>query len=365
MLEQTLAAIAPIDESLGRETQKLLDQKTKPRGSLGKLERLAVKIAALRGVARPELPVKAIVVMGADHGVAAEGVSAYPQEVTRQMLLNFAGGGAAINVLSRQAGARLVVGDLGIVTPLEGVPAVRDLRIGPGTRNFAAGPAMTHAEARRALEAGIGVARELVADGVTLVALGEMGIGNTTSASALTAAFTGADVDAVTGRGTGVDDQGLARKRAVIRRALALHGPRPRVGAPGSSGATPTGFDDALGTLANLGGFEIAGLAGVALGCAAARVPVLLDGFISSVAGLAASRLAPRARGYLLASHRSVEGGHRYVLDALDLEPMFDLDLRLGEGTGAALAMHWVDAALRILHEMSTFEAAGVSDSGA
>jgi nicotinate-nucleotide--dimethylbenzimidazole phosphoribosyltransferase len=350
MLEQTLAALVPIDDSLGRETQQLLDLKTKPRGSLGKLERLACRLASIRGMAKPELPVKAIVVMGADHGVAAEGVSAYPQAVTRQMLLNFAGGGAAINVLARQAGARLVVADLGTVEPLADVPAVRDLRVGPGTRSFVLGPAMTPAEATRALEAGIGVARELVADGVTLVALGEMGIANTTSASALTAAFTGADVDLVTGRGTGVDDQGLARKRAVVRRALALHGPR---------------FDDGLSTLANLGGFEIAGLAGVALGCAAARVPVLLDGFISSVAGLAASRIAPRARGYMLASHRSVEGGHRYVLDALDLEPMFDLDLRLGEGTGAALAMHWVEAALRVLHEMSTFEAAGVSDSGA
>jgi nicotinate-nucleotide--dimethylbenzimidazole phosphoribosyltransferase len=350
MLEQTLSRIQPIDESITRETQRLLDGKTKPRGSLGKLERLACRVAAIRGLARPELPSKAVVVMGADHGVAAEGVSAYPQEVTGQMLLNFAGGGAAINVLSRQVGARLVVADLGIVKPLENVPAVRDLRIGPGTKNFAQGPAMSLAEVTRALEAGIGVANELVADGITLVALGEMGIANTTSASALTAAFTGADVDAVTGRGTGVDDQGLAKKRTVVRRALALHGPR---------------FDDALATLANLGGFEIAGLAGVALGCAAARVPVLLDGFISSVAGLAAARLAPRARGYLLASHRSVEGGHRYVLDALDLEPMFDLDMRLGEGTGAALAMHWVEAALRVLHEMSTFEAAGVSDSGA
>jgi nicotinate-nucleotide--dimethylbenzimidazole phosphoribosyltransferase len=350
MLTDTLARIAPIDESIARQTQALLDVKTKPRGSLGKLERLACRVAAMRGVACPPLAAKAVVVMGADHGVAAEGVSAYPQVVTGQMLLNFASGGAAINVLSRLAGAELVVADLGIVTPLENVPSVRNLRVGPGTKNFTREPAMSEAECVRALEAGIGIAQELAARGVRLVALGEMGIANTTSASALAAAFTGADVEAVTGRGTGIDDAALARKGAVIKRALALHGPR---------------FDDGLDTLRKLGGFEIAGLAGVALGCAALRVPVLLDGFISSAAGLAAARIAPLAQGYLLSSHRSVEGGHRHVLDALDLEPMFDLDLRLGEGSGAALAMHWVDAALRILHEMSTFAAAGVSDSGA
>ena len=350
MLEATKARIQRIDESIARETQGLLDGLTKPRGSLGKLEQLACRVAAIRGMVRPPLAPKAVVVMGADHGVAAEGVSAYPQVVTGQMLLNFAGGGAAINVLSRQAGAELVVCDLGIVTPLDNVPSVRDLRVGPGTRNFAREAAMSASEATRALEAGIGVAEELAARGVGLVALGEMGIANTTSASALTAALTGAEVDAVTGRGTGVDDAGLARKRSVIKRSLALHGPR---------------FDDAFETLCKLGGFEIAGLAGVALGCAAARVPVLLDGFISSVAGLVAARIAPLCKGYMLSSHRSVEGGHRFVLDALDLEPMFDLDLRLGEGSGAALAMHWVEASLRILHEMSTFAAAGVSDSGA
>lgn len=349
MLEATIARIVVPDASVAHETQRLLDEKTKPRNSLGKLERLACRFAALRGVPKPEVPKKAIVVMGADHGVAEEGVSAFPQEVTRQMLLNFASGGAAINVLARQVGAELVVADLGIVEPLVDVPAVRNLRVGPGTRNLSREPAMTVDEARRALEAGIGLAEELCARGSTLVALGEMGIANTTSASALAAAFTGAAVEHVTGRGTGIDEDGLERKRAVVRRALALHGPR---------------FEDPLLTLSRLGGFEIAGLAGVALGCAAARVPVLLDGFISSVAGLVAGRLAPRARAYFLSSHRSVEGGHRYVLDALDLEPMFDLDLRLGEGTGAALAMHWIEASLRILHEMSTFEAAGVSDSG-
>jgi nicotinate-nucleotide--dimethylbenzimidazole phosphoribosyltransferase len=350
MLEATKAQIVRIDERLARNTQFLLDGKTKPRGSLGKLEQLACRVAAIRGMERPPLAAKAVVIMGADHGVAAEGVSAYPQVVTGQMLLNFVGGGAAINVLSRLAGAELVVADLGIVTPLDNVAEVRNLRVGPGTKNFAREAAMSEGEARRALEAGIALATELTGRGIGLVALGEMGIANTTSASALTAALTGADVNAVTGRGTGVDDAGLERKRAVIKRALALHGPR---------------FDDAFSTLCRLGGFEIAGLAGVALGCAAARVPVLLDGFISSVAGLVAARIAPLAQGYMLSSHRSVEGGHRYVLDALDLEPMFDLDLRLGEGTGAALAMHWIEASLRILHEMSTFEAAGVSDSGA
>lgn len=349
-LEKTCSAIAAPDREIAAQTQRLLDVKTKPRGSLGKLEQLACRVAAIRGVARPALPTKAIVVMAADHGIANEGVSAFPQAVTRQMLLNFAGGGAAINVLSRQAGARLFVADLGVIEPLDGASNVRSFRIGPGTRNFLREPAMTREQAVRALEAGIDVANELIDQGVDLVGLGEMGIANTTSASALTVAFTGASVEDVTGRGTGIDDATLLHKRDVIARSVALHGPN---------------FSDGVETVAKLGGFEIAGLAGVAIGCAARRVPVIVDGFISSVAALVAAKIAPLAKASMLSSHRSVEGGHRHVLAALDLEPMFDLDLRLGEGTGAALAIQWVEAALRILNEMSTFEAAGVSDSGA
>jgi nicotinate-nucleotide--dimethylbenzimidazole phosphoribosyltransferase len=284
--------------------------------------------------------------MAADHGVADEGVSAYPAEVTGQMLLNFARGGAAINVLCRQVGARLVVVDMGTRAAVD-APGVLDRRIGPGTRNFTAGPAMTRAQATAALEAGIAVAGELAGDGVDLIGLGDMGIGNTTAASALTCAFTGLDPQEVTGRGTGVDDAGWARKVAAIRRALAVN-------APG----------DPLDTAANLGGFEILGLAGVVLGAAAARLPVVVDGFITAAAALVAARLAPAAAGYLIASHRSVEVGHRALLAALGTKPLLDLELRLGEGSGAALAMPLVESAVRILHEMATFGSAGVSDSG-
>ena len=350
LLDETCAAIAAVDPTNAAAAQRRLDEKTKPRRSLGRLEDLACRMAAIRRTPAPDLPVKAIVVMGADHGVAEEGVSAYPQEVTRQMLLNFARGGAAINVLARQAEARLLVVDVGVREPLPPLSNVRVQRLGPGTSNMARGPAMRREQARAALECGIVIARELVGDGITLVGIGDMGIGNTTVASALTALFTGAPVEAVTGRGTGVDDAGLARKIDVIRRAFAAND--PDAGAP-------------LDALAKMGGFEIAGLAGVVLGCAASQVPVMLDGFITGAAALAAVQLVPQAAGYLIASHQSAEAGHRFVLEALGLQPLLDLALRLGEGTGAALAMPLVDAALHILHDMATFAAAGVSDSGA
>lgn len=350
LLEATCARILPPDEDAAARTQRLLDDKTKPRRSLGRLEDVACRIAAMRSDDRPPMPVKAIVVMAADHGVAAEGVSAYPQEVTRQMVANFARGGAAINVLARQAHARLVVVDMGVAGEAEQAPDLLVRRIAPGTRSLARGPAMTRDEARRALETGIAIATDLAADGVTLLGTGEMGIGNTTSASALAAVLTGAPVEQVTGRGTGVDEGAWRRKVDVIRRAIERERPDPA---------------DALDVLARFGGFEIAGLAGLVLGAAAARVPVLVDGLIAGVAALVAVRLAPRAGGYLLASHRSVEPGHGPVLDALALEPLLDLRLRLGEGTGAVLAMGLVDAALRVLHEMASFAAAGVADSGA
>jgi nicotinate-nucleotide--dimethylbenzimidazole phosphoribosyltransferase len=347
LLDETIARIAPLDPSVARETQALLDGKTKPRGSLGRLEELACRIAAARGTPVPELPVKAVVVMAGDHGVAAEGVSAFPQEVTWQMVANFVRGGAAINVLARQAGAEVVVADMGVKQPVD-LPGVRAVRVGAGTGNIAREPAMTREQAVAALEAGVAIAEELAARGVTLLATGEMGIANTTPATALAAHFTGARPEELAGRGTGVDDAGLARKVEAVRRALALHG---RAAGP-------------LDALARLGGFEIAGLAGLVLGAAARRVPVVVDGFISSTAALAAVRLAPAAAGYLVAAHRSVEPGHARVLAALDARPLLDLEMRLGEGTGAALAMHVVEAAIRILREMATFGDAGVSDSG-
>jgi nicotinate-nucleotide--dimethylbenzimidazole phosphoribosyltransferase len=348
LLEHTCAHIAPVDRAAAEQAGSRLDGKTKPRGSLGRLEELAIRLAGVYGTADPGLPARAVVVMAADHGVAAEGVSAYPQEVTGQMVANFLRGGAAVNVLARQQEARVVVADLGTVSPT--LPGVRDFRMGPGTANFTQGPAMTRETALRALEVGINLARELHADGIRLLAAGEMGIGNTTAASAITAVCTGLSPAEVTGRGTGIDDDRLRHKVAVVERALRINRP---------SGADP------VGVLAGIGGFEIAGLAGLMLGAAALRVPVLLDGFITGAAALAAVGLCPHLRDYLIAAHRSVEPGHTVALRHLGLRPLLDLEMRLGEGTGAVLAMTLVEAALRLLREMASFTAAGVTDTGA
>ena len=346
-LDDLLARIAPVDEAARAAALAAFDAKTKPRGSLGRIEELAARIAAVRG----EIPAAleaAVVVAAADHGVAAEGVSAYPQEVTVQMLANFAAGGAAINVLTRQAGARLVVVDAGVAAPFEH-PLVRTSRLGSGTANFAEGPAMSEETAARGLLEGAALASELARDGIGIVALGEMGIGNTTSASALVAALLGLEPEAVCGRGTGVDDQGLGRKVQAVRQALAVNRPQPA---------------DTLGTLAALGGFEIGFLAGVAAGAADRGLVILLDGFITGAAALVAERIAPGTRDAMLAAHLSPEPGHRLVLEALGLEPLLDLGLRLGEGSGAALALPLIHAALAILEEMATFESAGVSSAG-
>jgi nicotinate-nucleotide--dimethylbenzimidazole phosphoribosyltransferase len=348
-LEQTLAVIQRVDPAVAAQAQARLDRKTKPRRSLGRLEELACRLAAIHGSADPLLPARAVIVIAADHGVAEEGVSAYTQEVTTQMVKNFLSGGAAINVLARQQGARIVVADLGTKEPVA-LPQVRDCRQGAGTANFTRGPAMSRATAARALETGIGLAAELAAEGVGLLAVGDMGIGNTTAASAVTAALTGQAAENVTGRGTGIDDSRLRLKVDVVERALAVNRPDPA---------------DALDVLAKVGGFEIAGLAGAMLGAAARRVPVLLDGFITGAAALAAVGLCPAVGDYLIASHRSVEPGHEIILRHLAQRPLLDLELRLGEGTGAVLAMSLAEAALRILREMATFDAAGVTDAGA
>jgi nicotinate-nucleotide--dimethylbenzimidazole phosphoribosyltransferase len=322
------------------DARRAYDGKTKPRGSLGRLEELGCRISAIRGFVPRSLET-VIVVAAGDHGVARAGVSAYPQEVTVQMVANFAGGGAAINVLARQAGARLVLVDAGVATPFQH-ELVRPVRIGPGTASMLDGPAMTSAEVQRALDAGSALADEL--GEVDVVALGEMGIGNTTSASALTAAFLGVDPALVCGRGTGLDDAGVARKVETVRRAVELH-----------EGADP---------LTALGGFEIAFLVGLAIGCARRRVVVLLDGFITGAAALAATRIEPAVADVLIAAHRSPEPGHALVLDALGLEPLLDLELRLGEGSGAALALPLLHASIAILAEMATFADAGVTDAG-
>ncbi|MGH3022254.1 MAG: nicotinate-nucleotide--dimethylbenzimidazole phosphoribosyltransferase [Gaiellaceae bacterium] len=343
-----LARIAPVNEAAGRAAQAALDAKTKPRGSLGELEALAVRIAAIRGTASPGRPPAAVVVAAGDHGYAAREVSAYPQEVTAQMLANFAAGGAAINVLAREAGARLVVVDAGVLRPVEHA-AIRPLRLGAGTADATAGPAMTRDQALAGIAAGADLAAELVREGIGIVAVGDMGIGNTTAASALCAALLPAEPAAVCGRGTGIDEDGLARKVDAVRAALAANDPGP---------------GDPVGVLAALGGYEIAVLAGVCLGAAAEGAVALLDGFVTGAAALVAARLAPDAVGRMVASHRSPEPGHPLVLADLGLRPLLDLGLRLGEGTGAALALPLVDAALAILAEMATFTAAGVTDAG-
>ena len=342
----TLPSIVPADRACGEEAQRILDRKTKPTGSLGELEHLVVRIAAARSKANPEPLRAAIVLAAADHGYADENVSAYPAEVTGQMLANISAGGAAVNVLARQAGAELIVVDAGAHDVVER-SGLRSLLLGTGTDNATQGPAMTLAQAERGVAAGVEIAAELAASGTGLVALGELGIGNTTAASALAAALLPADPVRVCGRGTGIDDAGLARKVAVVGRALAANASR---------------IGDPLGALAAVGGFELAVVTGVCLGAAANRQVALLDGFVTAAAALVAARLEPASADYMVASHRAPEPGHNLVLAELGLRPLFDLGLRLGEGSGAALAIPIVNAALALMHEMATFEQAGVSD---
>jgi nicotinate-nucleotide--dimethylbenzimidazole phosphoribosyltransferase len=339
--------IQPLDEAAMRSARERQDQLTKPQGSLGRLEELGIKLAGITRQVRPRLPRKAIIVLVADHGVAAEGVSAYPQAVTAQMVQNFLAGGAAINVLARRAGARVVVGDLGVAADL---PAHSDLvskKIGYGTRNIAEGPAMTIEEALAAVSAGIEIVEAEIARGLDVVGTGDMGIGNTTASSAIVAAIAGQPVAEVTGRGTGIDERGWERKVAVIQRALDVNRPNP---------------NDSLDVLAKVGGYEIAGLVGVMLGAVAHHVPVIIDGFISGAAALVATELCPCVRDYLIAAHTSVEIGHRVMLQRMELLPLLNLNLRLGEGTGAAIAMHLLDDALAVLSEMATFTEAGVAE---
>lgn len=329
------------------EARRRLDRLTKPPGSLGRLEELAIHLAAISGHCPPTLRDPVIFTLAADHGVVAQGVSAYPQIVTAQMVENFLGGGAAVNVLARHAGARVVVADLGVAVPLPRHPDLRACRVAPGTADMTGGPAMTPAQCAQAIDAGIALVEAERRRGADLIGTGEMGIGNTTAASAIVAALTGASADSVTGPGTGVDAAGRRRKVQAIRRALDLNRPDPA---------------DPLDTLAKVGGFEIAGLVGVILAGAAHRLPVVLDGFIAGAAALAAVRLRPEARGALLAAHCSAEPGHVRVLEVLGLEPYLDLGLRLGEGTGAALCIALARAAVAVLTDMATFKSAGVSD---
>lgn len=345
-LEEIIAAIAPLDEGAAAAARERQQQLTKPAGSLGRLEELAIQLAGIIGQALPQVERKAVIVMAGDHGVTAEGVSAYPAEVTPQMVHNFLHGGAAINALAREVGARVIVVDVGVASDIQH-PLLVSRKVARGTANMAVGPAMTREQALAAIVVGLDVVEAEIAQGLDLVATGEMGIGNTTAASAITAALAGVPVALVTGSGTGINDEQRAHKIAVIERALAVNTPDAR---------------DALDVLAKVGGLEIAGLVGVMLGAAARRVPIVVDGFISGAAALVAARLCPAVTHYLIAGHASVERGHRVVLDRLGLAPLLDLELRLGEGTGAALAMGIISAALRTHREMATFAEAGVSE---
>ncbi|PKQ20832.1 MAG: nicotinate-nucleotide--dimethylbenzimidazole phosphoribosyltransferase [Actinobacteria bacterium HGW-Actinobacteria-6] len=345
-LQELIARIIPVDGTFEADARERLDSLTKPPGSLGRLEDLAARVAIVQHDVRPSATPSAIVLMAGDHGVVAEGVSPYPQDVTWQMVANFSAGGAAINQLAKHAGAKLVLVDVGVVADTSGFADVVQAKVRPGTENMAVGPAMTREEAAEALLTGARVAAELVAAGVRVIGTGEMGIGNTTAAAALAAAFTGTEPGSVVGRGTGLDDAGVAHKAEVIRRALRVNG---------------TDELDALGVLAAVGGLEIAGMAGVMLGAAAAGVCAVSDGFISGAAALAALRLSPDMAGYIFPSHRSVEPGHTVVLEALGLEPVLELDMRLGEGTGAALAIEIIGAACAVMSGMATFAEAGVS----
>jgi nicotinate-nucleotide--dimethylbenzimidazole phosphoribosyltransferase len=348
LLAATVARIAPQDQAFRAAAKARLDQLIMPHWALGRLMDLALDLAGMTRSIRPSVARKTIITMAGDHGVAAEGVSAYPQEVTPQMVQGIAAGMAGISALSRLAGARVVVVDMGVAADLSALAAagkIIDKKVAPGTQNIAKGPAMSRSQAEAAVEAGIAVADELAA--VTDVfGTGDMGIANTTPATAVVATITGTAVSDVTGRGTGIDDRQLAHKIAVVEQALAVNRPERA---------------DALDVLAKVGGFEIGGIAGVVLAAAAQRKPVVVDGFISTAGALIAQGICPAAADYIVAAHRSVEQGHRAMQQHLGKEPLLDLRLRLGEGTGAALAMHLVEAAQRILTEMATFEEAHVS----
>lgn len=349
LIEETISAVEPTSEDWRARARSRIAQLTMPPRALGRLLELAEQVVAIRRTLRPGLADKLIIVMAADHGVAQEGVSAFPQEVTGQMVRNFVAGGAGINVLARTVGARVVVVDMGVNSDLSDLVQegkILGRAVGPGTRNLARGPAMTGEQARQSLRTGIEIVRREHERGLDLLGIGDMGIANTTPASAIAAALTRSDPEVVVGRGTGIDDDTLTRKVSVVRRALEVNRPDP---------------DDPVDVLSKVGGFEIGGIAGMVLGAVSLRIPVLVDGFISAAGALVAARLCPLACQYLIGSHNSVEPGHQVLMQALELRPLLDLGFRLGEGTGAAVAMHLVESSVRVLTEMATFGDAGVS----
>ncbi|GAB6180945.1 nicotinate-nucleotide--dimethylbenzimidazole phosphoribosyltransferase [Desulfotomaculum defluvii] len=348
LLTETLSKIQVPDQSCEEQARQRLDRLTKPPGSLGILEEIAWRIAGIQRLPLPKLPQEKVsLVLAGDHGVAAEGVSAFPQEVTPQMIFNFLQGGAGINVLARQAGARVVVADVGVTGPPLEKEGLISCRVKSGTDNFTLGPAMSREEAIESIEAGITLLHQQVKERPALVGIGEVGIGNTTPSAAILAALTGVAPEEITGRGTGIDDKGLQHKIEVIKRGLAVNLPDA---------------NDGLDVLSKVGGLEIGAMAGVILGCAAAGIPVVLDGFISGAAAMLAIALAPLSRKFMFASHVSEEPGHRIMMQKLELKPILHMEMRLGEGTGAALAFPIIESALRIINEMATFAEAGVSE---
>lgn len=348
LLETTIEKISELQSEAMEKARNHQKNLIKPYGSLGMLEDVAVKIAGITGEVSPDLEKKAVITCAGDHGVTAQGVSVAAQEVSKQMLIGMLNGGAAINVLTRHVGAEVSCVDLGIVEPVDD-PRLIVKRVGSGTDDISQGPAMTREQAREAVEAGIEVATEEIKKGAQLLATGDLGIGNTTPSSAILAAFTGFPIDLIIGKGTGIKYEALLKKIIVVEQALNINKPDPR---------------DGLDVLSKVGGFEIGGIAGVILGAAAARVPVVIDGFISGAGAMIARAIAPRSVDYMLASHLSEEPGHKIMLTWLGIQPLLHMNMRLGEGTGAALAFSLIDASLKIVREMATFDNAGVSDAG-
>jgi len=346
-IKEITQKITEINYRLMEETQKRLDNLTKPKGSLGRLEELAKQIVGITGKENPEFKNKVIFTLVADHGVTEEGVSAYPKEVTAQMVYNFLNGGAGINVLARHVGAKVIVADVGVAQDLKVMSGLVIKKINYGTKNMVEGPVMTKQEAVRAIETGVEIFEDEFKNGIDIIGIGDMGIGNTTAASAITACFTKSAVKDVTGRGTGLDDKGLANKIRVVKKALKVNKPNP---------SCP------IDALSKVGGFEIGGLAGIIMAAAAKKIPVVVDGFISAAAALIAYHIEPKTKDYMIAAHVSVEKGHKFILKHIGLKPLLDLNLRLGEGTGAALAINIAEAAVKILTQMANFKSAAVSE---
>ncbi|MCK4267793.1 MAG: nicotinate-nucleotide--dimethylbenzimidazole phosphoribosyltransferase [Actinomycetia bacterium] len=345
-LDEIVLGITDLDAEHMKAAQERQNTLTKPAGSLGILEQISIRLAGMQGTTRPVIGKKTVIVMAGDHGITEEGVSAYPTDVTAQMVYNFAAGGAAVNVLAKQAEADVVVVDVGVNQVIDSKQVIAK-KVRPGTANMTKGPAMTRDEALAAIFVGVEVAEEVIAKGASLIATGDMGIGNTSASSAIISILGSIELEDIVGRGTGVDDEGLDRKRLAIRKAIDVNKPDSQ---------------DPLDVLHKVGGLEIAGLSGVIMACARRRTPVVIDGFISSAAALVAAKIAPKSVNYMIASHLSAESGHSLALAEVGLTPMLHMNMRLGEGTGAVIAMNIIHSAAKLMQDMATFEEASVSE---